>query len=163
MPTTDRAILARRALLDTLRVANLLDRRGGALARREGITSAQWLTLGLLAQVGEKGMTPTELCRQLCVSKQNMTGMIVRLEKKGLIERRPEPRDRRSFRVAATERGAQMVQNLEVDGRDFFERQVDKLGEESLVAMSEGLALVLESLREEERGARRRQSGNNGR
>jgi DNA-binding MarR family transcriptional regulator len=151
MPTIDRAVLARRALLDTLRVANLLDRRGGALARREGITSAQWLTLGLLAQVGEQGMTPTELCRQLCVSKQNMTGMLERLGKKGLIERKAEPRDRRSFRVAATEAGARMVHNLEVDGRAFFERQVDKLEADQLVAMSEGLAMVLESLREEER------------
>ena len=34
----DRAGLARRALLDTLRVANLLDRKGGALARTAGIT-----------------------------------------------------------------------------------------------------------------------------
>ena len=151
MPTIDRAVLARRALLDTLRVANLLDRRGGALARREGITSAQWLTLGLLAQVGDQGMTPTELCRQLCVSKQNMTGMIERLGKKGLIERKAEPRDRRSFRVAATEAGARMVHNLEVDGRAFFERQVEKLDADELVAMSDGLALVLESLREEER------------
>ena len=155
MSSTDRAILARRALLDTLRVANLLDRRGGALARREGITSAQWLTLGLLSQVGEQGMTPTELCRQLCVSKQNMTGMIVRLEKKGLIERQPEPRDRRSFRVAATDKGAKMVQNLEDDGREFFSRQVDMLEEESLQNMSESLARVLEALREEERGDRR--------
>jgi len=162
MQTNDRSILARRALLDTLRVSNLLDRRGGALARREGITSAQWLTLGLLSQVGDQGMTPTELCRQLCVSKQNMTGMIVRLEKKGLIERRAEPRDRRSFRVAATETGARMVQNLEVDGRNFFERQVDKLEENDLVAMSEGLALVLESLREEERGDRRPHEANGG-
>jgi DNA-binding MarR family transcriptional regulator len=160
MTTVDRAILARRALLDTLRVANLLDRRGGALARREGITSAQWLTLGLLAQVGDQGMTPTELCRQLCVSKQNMTGMIVRLEKKGLIERRPEPRDRRSFRVAATEKGALMVHNLENDGRAFFERQVDKIGEDDLVAMSEGLTVVLESLREEERGDARARARN---
>jgi len=161
MPTVDRAMLARRALLDTLRVANLLDRRGGALARREGITSAQWLTLGLLAQVGDKGMTPTELCRQLCVSKQNMTGMIVRLEKKGLIERHAEPRDRRSFRVAATEAGAQLVQNLETDGRAFFERQVDKVDEGDLIAMSDALAQVLESLREEERG-QNRSRGRNG-
>lgn len=162
MQTIDRSILARRALLDTLRVSNLLDRRGGALARREGITSAQWLTLGLLVQVGEKGMTPTELCRQLCVSKQNMTGMIVRLQKKGLIERRPEPRDRRSFRVAATAGGARMVHNLETDGREFFERQVDKLEQNDLVAMSEGLALVLESLREEERGDQRPHGANGG-
>jgi len=151
MQKLDRATLARRALLDTLRVANLLDRRGGAIARQADITSAQWLTLGLLAQVGDRGLTPTDLCRQLCVSKQNMTGMILRLEKKGLVARHPEPQDRRSFRVTATETGHRTVQELEPDGREFFERQVRRLDDDRLYSLSEALAVVLEALREEER------------
>lgn len=158
MQKADRATMARRALLDTLRVANLLDRRGGAIARQAEVTSAQWLTLGLLAQVGERGLTPTELCRQLCVSKQNMTGMILRLERKGLVVRHAEPQDRRSFRVSATAAGLETVVELETDGRDFFERQVDRLDDEKLATLAEGLGAILETLREEERthGARRR-------
>lgn len=150
MKSTDRANLARRTLLDTLRVANLLDRRGGALARQAGITSAQWLTLGLLVQVGEPGLTPTELCRQLCVSKQNMTGMILRLENKGLAQRRPEPQDRRSFRVYATQEGIEVVDRLEPRGREFFLRQVGDLDDDALESLSEGLAILLERLRREE-------------
>ncbi len=156
MLPNDRATLARRALLDTLRVSNLLDRRGGALARREGITSAQWLTLALLAQVGERGLTPTELCRQLCVSKQNMTGMILRLEKKGMVERHPEPQDRRSFRVTATKEGLRTVQALDPDGREFFLRQVQGLDDHRLLALTEALAGILESLRAEEQASRSR-------
>ena len=151
MQNLDRATLARRALLDTLRVANLLDRRGGAIARKADITSAQWLTLGLLSQVGERGLTPTELCRQLCVSKQNMTGMILRLEKKGLVTRQPEPQDRRSFRVVATPEGHTVVQQLEADGRDFFQRQVDNLDDDRLMSLAESLTIVLDTLRAEER------------
>ena len=151
MQNLDRATLARRALLDTLRVANLLDRRGGAIARKADITSAQWLTLGLLSQVGERGLTPTELCRQLCVSKQNMTGMILRLEKKGLVMRQAEPQDRRSFRVIATEEGLRTVQQLEPEGRDFFSRQVGALDEDRLTSLVESLSIVLDTLRTEER------------
>ena len=143
----DRARLARRALLDMLRVANLLDRKGGALARRAGITSAQWLTLGLLARVGERGLTPTELCRQLCVSKQNITGMILRLENKGMVTRRPEPHDRRSFRVIATPAGLNTVTDLEPDGRDFFLGQVDDLDNEELSRLADSLSTVLDRLR----------------
>jgi DNA-binding MarR family transcriptional regulator len=150
MQNLDRATLARRALLDTLRVANLLDRRGGAIARKADITSAQWLTLGLLSQVGERGLTPTELCRQLCVSKQNMTGMILRLEKKGLVTRQPEPQDRRSFRVMATAEGHRVVQQLEPEGREFFERQVETLDDDRLMNLTESLSVVLETLRAEE-------------
>lgn len=157
MATNDRATTARRALLDTLRVGNLLDRRGGALARQVGITSAQWLTLRLLAKVGDDGLTPTELCRQLCVSKQNMTGMIVRLEKKGLLDRKPEPNDRRSFRVFATQDGHDTVQRLEPDGREFFLRQVEGLGDEQLEGFAESLQVVLETLRAEEESAKQGQ------
>jgi len=143
----DRAGLARRALLDTLRVANLLDRKGGALARTAGITSAQWLCLGLLARVGDRGLTPTELCRQLCVSKQNMTGMILRLEKKRLITRRPEPQDRRSFRVVATAAGMDIVTALEPGGREFFLSQVGPLNDTQLQQFADSLAVILEGLR----------------
>jgi DNA-binding MarR family transcriptional regulator len=155
MVPIDRPALARRALLDALRVANLLDRRGGALARRSGITSAQWLSLGLLVQVGARGLTPTELCRQLCVSKQNMTGMIVRLEHKQLIERFPEPSDRRSFRVRVTHRGTRVINQLEGAGRDFFLYQVDGLGDSELRALADGLDTVLERLRQAEERAER--------
>lgn len=147
--SNERAALARRALLDTLRVANLLDRKGGALARTAGITSAQWLSLGLLARVGDRGLTPTELCRQLCVSKQNMTGMILRLEKKGLISRRPEPQDRRSFRVVATPAGHDIVGQLEPEGREFFLSQVAPLGDPQLQQFADALNVVLEVLRQD--------------
>jgi DNA-binding MarR family transcriptional regulator len=156
MKSVDRANLARRTLLDTLRVANLLDRRGGALARQAGVTSAQWLSLGLLVQVGEPGLTPTELCKQLCVSKQNMTGMILRLENKGLAERRPEPQDRRSFRVCATAKGAEVVNRLDPAGREFFLGQVADLDDPNLEIFADNLAAVLERLRREETEAQRR-------
>lgn len=158
MHNHDRSRLARRVLLDTLRLANLLDRRGGALARAAGITSAQWLTLGLLSQVGESGMTPTELCRHLCVSKQNMTGMVVRLEKKGLIRRRPDDTDRRSFRVYATPEGLETVRALEPRGSEFFQEQVSDLDDPALESLAEGLSLVLDRLRDSERDLHRSNS-----
>jgi DNA-binding MarR family transcriptional regulator len=146
----ERALLARRALLDILRVANLLDRRGGALARKAGITSAQWLTLGLLARVGDRGLTPTELCRQLCVSKQNITGMILRLENKGLVTRRPEPHDRRSFRVVATAAGQDTVTRLEPEGSEFFLGQVAGLEGDQLANLADAIGTILDRLRGED-------------
>ncbi len=151
MQDFERARLARRALLDALRLANLLDRQGGALAREADITSAQWLTLGMLTRVGEPGMTPTELCRQLCVSKQNMTGMVVRLQKKGLIDRRPDAKDRRSFRIFATPKGIATVNRLEPRGSDFFLQQVSDLDDAALNRFAEGVSTVLDRLRDNEK------------
>lgn len=155
MSALDRSALARRTLLDAMRVSNLFDRRWGAITQNADITSAQWLTLGLLEREGgESGLTPTELCRQLCVSKQNMTGMILRLEKKGLIERRPDPHDRRSFRVMTTREGSQAIQTLAPFEDEFFLRQVEGLSDESLRMAAEVLSSTLRHLQSEEKKAK---------
>lgn len=156
MSALDRPTLARRALLDAMRVSNLFDRRWGALSQTADITSAQWLTLGLLEREDKAdGMTPTELCRRLCVSKQNMTGMILRLEKKGLIERRPDPHDRRSFRVKATPAGSKAIQRLVPFESEFFLRQVESLSDERLLDLSQALRSILQKLQSEEMDAKR--------
>ena len=155
MSALDRSALARRTILDAMRVSNLFDRRWGAVTQNAGITSAQWLTLGLLVREGdENGLTPTELCRRLCVSKQNMTGMILRLEKKGLIDRRPDPHDRRSFRVMSTREGSQAIQTLAPFESEFFLRQVEGLSEERLREAAEVLASALQRLQSEEKKAK---------
>jgi DNA-binding MarR family transcriptional regulator len=159
MSSLDRSALARRAIFDAMRVSNLFDRRWGAITQGAEITSAQWLTLGLLEREGgEDGLTPTELCRRLCVSKQNMTGMILRLEKKGLIERRPDPHDRRSFRVQATGMGSKAVRTLAPYEGEFFLRQVDGLSDDTLHEMTEGLSRVLAHLKTEEKRAKQAQA-----
>ncbi len=156
MTALDRPGLARRVLLDAVRVSNLFDRRWGAVTQRADITSAQWLTLGLLVREGgEVGFSPTELCRRLCVSKQNMTGMIGRLEAKGLIERRPDSHDRRSFRVLTTEAGTTAVSTLAPFEDEFFLRHVDGLDEEQLRETLRCLRTVLEHLEAEEKRAKK--------
>ena len=54
-------------------------------------------------------MTLAGLARELLVSKQNMTGMIARLEQLGLAERSGDPNDLRSSRVQLTRRGRTLV------------------------------------------------------
>ena len=156
MSALDRPALARRVLLDAVRVSNLFDRRWGAVTQNADITSAQWLTLGLLErEAGKDGMTPTELCRRLCVSKQNMTGMILRLEKKGLIQRRPDPHDRRSFRVVTTPAGSTAISTLVPLENEFFLKPVEGLSDEQLLETSESLLRILAHLETEEKLAKK--------
>ena len=53
----------------------------------------------------EDGLTMGELSRWLLVSNGNVTGVAERLEKEGLIARRPAPNDRRSQIVTMTSAG----------------------------------------------------------
>ncbi len=66
----------------------------------------------VLAQLHRRrqGMTPGELTRELLVTAGNVTGIVDRLVRLGLVERMPVPEDRRAVRVRLTERGRRLMQ-----------------------------------------------------
>ena len=92
-----------------IQLANLFIRRLGPVFEKAKITPQQWTVL--LALAGETGpVTLVTLARRLMVTKQNMTGMIARLEQLALAERQGDPNDLRSSRVQLTRRGRGIVE-----------------------------------------------------
>ncbi|WP_097461302.1 MarR family winged helix-turn-helix transcriptional regulator [Mangrovitalea sediminis] len=87
------------------------------------ITPAQFKVF--ISMVYGKMETPAEFCRELGLDSGAMTRMLDRLEKKGLIERRRCPTDRRVVRVDLTEEGhkvADRIPNMAVDAlNELFE------------------------------------------
>jgi DNA-binding MarR family transcriptional regulator len=69
------------------------------------------------------GVTMSELSRMLLVSNGNATAVVDRLEKDGLVARRPSDTDRRTVYVALTEAGAKTFESL----ADGHEAEVDQL------------------------------------
>ncbi|UUX52072.1 MarR family transcriptional regulator [Nisaea acidiphila] len=59
-------------------------------------------------------LTPSELAGEMMLSTSAMTNRLDRLEKRGLIERKADPSDRRSLRVALTEDGFALADELVV-------------------------------------------------
>jgi DNA-binding MarR family transcriptional regulator len=58
----------------------------------------------------EDGQTLAALSRRMLVTAGNLTGLVDRAERDGVVERRPDPSDRRLSRVYLTERGRELVQ-----------------------------------------------------
>lgn len=84
----------------------------------EDLTLPQFDVLVQLSR-REDGMSPSELTRALLVTAGNVTGIVDRLVRTGLVERRPVPSDRRAVRVALTPPGRQvMARALPRHGRD---------------------------------------------
>ena len=75
----------------------------------EDLTLAQFDVLAQLDRDPE-GMTSTALTRALLVTAGNVTGIVGRLSRLGLVERRPVPGDRRAARIRLTARGRQVMQ-----------------------------------------------------
>lgn len=75
----------------------------------EGVLSDSGLTLAqfdVLANLGmSEGITQQELAERLLVTKGNVCGVLDRMESAGLVERRPDAKDRRANRIHLTRQG----------------------------------------------------------
>ncbi|HEX2060387.1 MAG TPA: MarR family transcriptional regulator [Thermoanaerobaculia bacterium] len=107
-----------------IQLANLLTRRLAPVFEKAKITPQQWSVLSALAGE-ETPVTLVALSRRLGVTKQNMTGMIARLEQLGVAERQDDPNDLRSSRVTLTRRGRTLVEKV----RPAYEEWVRALGQ----------------------------------
>ena len=117
------AVSERDFVTGVIQLANLLTRRLGPVFEKANITPQQWAVLAALHEAGEP-TTLAAIARTLLVSKQNMTGMISRLEQLSLVERNENPDDLRSARVQLTRRGRGVVEKL----RPAYERWVGNVG-----------------------------------
>jgi DNA-binding MarR family transcriptional regulator len=61
--------------------------------------------LTVLQYPGPQGMRPSDLAARLRMSKQALNYLLGELERLGYLERRPDPQDLRSKRIALTQRG----------------------------------------------------------
>ena len=78
-------------------------RYAAALARRMDMRTSEVAALEHLQAAGP--MTPGRLGRRLSMSPGAVTALVDRLEKRGHVERTPNPEDRRSALVRETEKG----------------------------------------------------------
>lgn len=90
---------------------NDLSRTLGRLVRQMRAAAAQHeLSLtesSVLARLGREGpATTAELARAEGMRPQSMSAAVATLEERGLVERKPHPRDGRQMNIALTERGA---------------------------------------------------------
>ena len=97
--------LALRLWLRLLTCSQLIERE--VRARLQGRFDTTLPRFDLMSQLWRypDGLKMNELSRHLMVTGGNVTGIVDPLEKEGLVERRPEPADRRAYRVRLTRVG----------------------------------------------------------
>lgn len=135
---------AHEAVLNVVVTANLLAKEGERLVGPFGITEAQFNVLMLLRHQSEGGaLDQTALGRMLVVNRSNVTGLVDRMEKAGLVVRSPDPSDRRVKRVSLTSKGRKAAESA---GKPYFDR-VEKVLKALSAEERRTLIHVLEKLR----------------
>lgn len=112
---------------------------------RGGLTLPQFDCLAqLLRHPG--GMTPSALSRSLLVTAGNVTGIVARLEGRGLLARRPHPTDRRAFVLTLTPKGRKLALSEVVRHEQSLERLFETLGGPERTRLSASLDRLREAL-----------------
>jgi DNA-binding MarR family transcriptional regulator len=99
------------ALLQLLRTAENLWNTSRVFFGRWDLSPSQFNVLSLLD--GEPGgLSQIEISRLLIMHRSNATGLIDRLEERGLLQRRATPGDRRAYRVVLTPAARRLLRQI---------------------------------------------------
>lgn len=96
--------------------------------------------------VRPEGITVSELAELARVRKQTMAQAVDRLERTGYVERRPNPRDRRSRLVFLTERGASVPPVTHAAAERVEEHWAQLMGTSQLESLRASLLSLLAEL-----------------
>ncbi|MEU1530224.1 MarR family winged helix-turn-helix transcriptional regulator [Streptomyces fagopyri] len=108
-------------------------------AAEHTLTGAQARLLGLLSL---EPLPMRRLAQKLKCEPSNVTGIVDRLEVRGLVERRPDPSDRRVKLAAATEEGLRVAHSLRESLR-FAREPLAGLSREERVSLRDLLQRML--------------------
>ncbi|MGW1814414.1 MarR family winged helix-turn-helix transcriptional regulator [Streptomyces sp. NPDC002125] len=108
-------------------------------AATHALTGAQARVLGLLSL---EPMPMRKVARKLKCEPSNITGIVDRLELRGLVERRPDPADRRVKLAAPTEEGLRTARQLR-DALDFAREPLAELSESERTVLRDLLRRML--------------------
>jgi DNA-binding MarR family transcriptional regulator len=103
---------AREAMVAVLRGYGTLQRLMEPYFAEFDLTSPQFQVLCIAIRFKEEAPTQRQLARALYVSFPNVTVLLKRLERKGLIERNGNTADRREKRVSVSARGKKLLQRI---------------------------------------------------
>ncbi|WP_437608874.1 MarR family transcriptional regulator [Sorangium sp. So ce834] len=133
-----------------LRSARLLDERAMARIARRGAPGVRRAHTALMPYIDLEGTRLTDLAERARVTKQAVGQLVEELEAMGVVERTPDPEDRRAKRVRFTPHGLKALLHGLGVLMDLEEELTRKLGEKQMASLKKGLAALLAALEAKE-------------
>jgi MarR family transcriptional regulator, transcriptional regulator for hemolysin len=125
-------------------VSRLFRRRFEDEARIHGVTLPQWRALAEISH--NTGISQVALAGCIDTDPMTISGILDRLEKRGLVERYADPNDSRAKLARMTEAGAQLVDTARNVGRELYENALEGLSAADRAKMIEGLRGIRDNL-----------------
>ena len=114
--------------------------------REHGLSDQQWRVLRVLGENAhfEEGVETGRVAREAFLLGPSLTGVLTRMERDGLIERRRCPQDARSTVVRATELGLSKVAKLSEAIEAHYAFMESELGKQNLAQLYQLLDAVIQ-------------------
>jgi DNA-binding MarR family transcriptional regulator len=125
-------------------VARLMKRRFEDEARLHDITLPQWRTLSQIAL--SEGVTQAQLAANIDVDPMTMSGILNRLEKRGLIDRAPDPADSRAKLARLTAEGEALFETARTVGLAMYETALEGVSKADQDVVVAALARMRDNL-----------------
>jgi MarR family transcriptional regulator, transcriptional regulator for hemolysin len=126
-------------------VARLLRTYADYRAAQFGMTRAQWAVLVRLDR--SEGLNQSELAEMLDLQPITLTRLLDKLCDSGLIERRPDPDDRRAKRLFLTSAARPLLEQLGSLGENTMSSALEGVAPEDVERMVSRLEVMRENLR----------------
>ena len=133
------------ALLETnlfvafMQIADVFGNEAEQLVKTAGLTGAQYNVLRILRGAGSEGLACREIGERMISHDPDITRLLDRMEKRGLITRERQTDDRRVVKTCVTARGLELLKTLDHPVRDLHKRQFRGMSATQLSALAKTL------------------------
>lgn len=124
-----------RAYLALLRTAYGLEREVAELLKPHSLSPTQYNALRILRGAAPLGLPCSEVGARMINRDPDITRLVDRLEKRGLVTRNRGKADRRVIRAAITKAGLEVLNQLDRPVRDFIRGRLGHVGSKGLHAL----------------------------
>lgn len=139
--------LAQGVLRSLRRILQAVDLHGRNLKARYGLTGPQIICLREIRRGAS--LNPGQLARNVGLKPPTVTGIVDRLEQRGLVTRRRRHRDKRQVRIELTEAGIEVVRQAPAPLQERFVERLAALPAEQREAIATRLDEVVALLEAE--------------
>jgi DNA-binding MarR family transcriptional regulator len=134
------------ALLSIIRTASVLDHGMNELLRPFGITTTQYNVLRILRGAGAGGLCGKEIGERMVSRVPDVSRLLDRMEKMGLIGKERDPSDRRHITSRLTAKGRRVLEEARTpELLSFGSDRMKKLSVRTIEALTEALAVIREA------------------
>lgn len=125
-----------------LHAANFVRQRLVEFLERFELTEGRYLTLEVLSRAGTRGLSQSDVADYLVQSESNVSSLVDRLQRDGLVDRSWSVTDRRKRVLLLTEAGQQLIDRVSVARSRWEESLLSKVSPQERSSLLESLRRI---------------------